>query len=106
MKKFGKVLAAVTLIAAVLLSGCGGKKDGQASGSADDKKTIVYAKGMGPYTELFEDRIIPILEKKGYTFKVSELELTRQSPPAMWMYQSNSIRRSWMHTIRMQAAIW
>ena len=77
MKKFGKVLAAVTLIAAVLLSGCGGKKDGQASGSADDKKTIVYAKGMGPYTELFEDRIIPILEKKGYTFKVSELELTQ-----------------------------
>ena len=32
-----------------------------------DKKEIVYGKSQGPYTELFEAAIVPILEKEGYT---------------------------------------
>lgn len=34
-----------------------------------DIKTIVYGKAAGPYTVLFEEAIIPILEKEGYQFK-------------------------------------
>lgn len=68
----------IFMILAVLVlgagfGGCGKKKEEQADG---EKKNIVYAKGTGPYTELFEEAIIPILEEKGYTFTVSELTLS------------------------------
>lgn len=74
MKKFGKRLAviAIAVLAAVLAAGCG-KKASSAVG--EEKKELTYAKGSGPYTILFEEHIIPILEKQGYTFKVSELSL-------------------------------
>lgn len=74
MKKFGKRLAviAIAVLAAVLAAGCG-KKASSAAG--EEKKELTYAKGSGPYTILFEEHIIPILEKQGYTFKVSELSL-------------------------------
>lgn len=41
----------------------------------DGKTNIIYGKGNGPYTLLFEEAIIPILEEKGYTFEESELTL-------------------------------
>lgn len=74
MKKFGKRLAviAIAVLAAVVAAGCG-KKESSAAG--EEKKELTYAKGSGPYTILFEEHIIPILEKQGYTFKVSELSL-------------------------------
>ena len=34
------------------------------------KTHILYSKSQGPYTELFEAAIIPILEAQGYTFEV------------------------------------
>lgn len=79
MKKSGKglfaVLAAAILTAPALLTGCGGKS---AADAEDGNKTnIVYAKGAGPYSELFEDAIIPILEEKGYTFTCAELDLNQ-----------------------------
>lgn len=74
MKKFGKRLAviAIAVLTAVLAAGCGKKESSPAGG---EKKELTYAKGSGPYTILFEEHIIPILEKQGYTFKVSELSL-------------------------------
>ena len=33
------------------------------------KTEIVYGKSQGPYTELFEAAIVPILEEQGYTLK-------------------------------------
>jgi D-methionine transport system substrate-binding protein len=39
---------------------------------AEEKTVIRYSKSQGPYTELFEDGIIPILEKQGYTLEVVE----------------------------------
>ena len=74
MKKFGKRLAVlgIAVLAAALAAGCG-KKEGSSAGV--EKKELTYAKGSGPYTILFEEHIIPILEKQGYTFKVSELSL-------------------------------
>lgn len=74
MKKFGKRLAVlgIAVLAAALVAGCGKKESSSAGG---EKKELTYAKGSGPYTILFEEHIIPILEKQGYTFKVSELSL-------------------------------
>lgn len=82
-----KVIAGVLMGAAVLsLAACG--KTGTAATTAaqaaeiqdtqadsteaaadttGDKKEIVYGKSQGPYTELFEAAIVPILEKEGYT---------------------------------------
>lgn len=37
--------------------------------SAGEKTEIVYGKSQGPYTELFEAAIVPILENEGYTVK-------------------------------------
>ncbi|MCD8220870.1 MAG: MetQ/NlpA family ABC transporter substrate-binding protein [Clostridiales bacterium] len=43
---------------------------GNSAESASDGKTeIIYGKSQGPYTELFEAAIIPILEEQGYTLK-------------------------------------
>lgn len=77
MKKFGKSLfiTAIVALSAGVLTGCGGKENTQTS--AENKTNIIYAKGAGPYSELFEDGIIPILEKKGYTFTVTELDLSQ-----------------------------
>lgn len=74
MRKFGKRLAVIGLavLTAVLAAGCGKKESSSAGG---EKNELTYAKGSGPYTILFEEHIIPILEKQGYTFKVSELSL-------------------------------
>ena len=74
MKKLGKRLAVlgIAVLAAALAAGCGKKESSSACG---EKKELTYAKGSGPYTILFEEHIIPILEKQGYTFKVSELSL-------------------------------
>ncbi len=84
-----KVIAGVLMGAAVLsLAACGKTETAattaaQAAESQDtqadsteaaadttgDKKEIVYGKSQGPYTELFEAAIVPILEKEGYTVK-------------------------------------
>ena len=74
MRKFGKRLAVIGLavLTAVLAAGCGKK---ESSSAGEEEKELTYAKGSGPYTILFEEHIIPILEKQGYTFKVSELSL-------------------------------
>ena len=79
-----KAIAGVLMGAAVLSLAACGKSDtaqttaAQAAESADstaaavdtgEKKEIVYGKSQGPYTELFEAAIVPILEKEGYTVK-------------------------------------
>ncbi|SBV97017.1 NLPA lipoprotein [uncultured Eubacteriales bacterium] len=90
-----KKLVVSTLAAALLVSlaACGGQAAAPSASStpsastapgasaapsetstpAADKGTITYSKSQGPYTELFEAAIVPILEKEGYTLKVEEL---------------------------------
>ena len=58
------------------LAACGNSGSGDTKKSDADtseKKEIVYGKSQGPYTELFEDAIVPILEKEGYTLKAVDL---------------------------------
>lgn len=66
------VLGAAVLAVVSSLTACGKK---ESSAGADDKKVLTYAKGAGPYTVLFEEHVMPLLEAKGYTFKASELQL-------------------------------
>ena len=71
MKKFFAL--ALSLILALSLTACG-SGDSPASGDTSNtgtsaKTEIVYGKSQGPYTELFEAAIVPILEKQGYTLK-------------------------------------
>lgn len=75
MKNLGKRLIITAIVTAALITGCGAKESTQTT--AENKTNIVYAKGAGPYSELFEEAIIPILEKKGYTFTVTELDLNQ-----------------------------
>lgn len=75
MKKLGKSLLITAVTAALLLTGCAGGESTQTA--AEDKTEIVYAKGVGPYSELFEEAIIPILEEQGYTFVCTELDLNQ-----------------------------
>lgn len=92
MKKF--LAAALSLAMILSLAACGSStgtsgttaSDGSVSGSASDsgdasdstaagpsgKTEITYSKSQGPYTELFEAAIVPILEAQGYTLTCVE----------------------------------
>ena len=65
IKKFLGAALALTFVFGA--SGCSNANDN--SGAGRDKKEIVYGKSQGPYTELFETAVVPILEKQGYTLK-------------------------------------
>lgn len=71
----------ILLVGAFMLigvTGCGKGAEVDA-----DTKTIVYGKAAGPYTVLFEEAIIPILEKEGYQFKCVEFSDLMQSDIAL-----------------------
>lgn len=90
MKKF--IATALSLALALSLTACGGSAssassagtagsdaDASTSGSSDTstaapsgKTEITYSKSQGPYTELFEAAIVPILEAQGYTLTCVE----------------------------------
>ncbi|HWS41611.1 MAG TPA: MetQ/NlpA family ABC transporter substrate-binding protein [Pseudoflavonifractor sp.] len=84
MKKLTiSALAAALLVALAACGGQGARPSASSTPSAStapsgtsaptDKGTITYSKSQGPYTELFEAAIVPILEKEGYTLKAEEL---------------------------------
>lgn len=72
-----KILAAVlSLTLAFSLAACASSAASgsgtEASASSGKKTEIKYSKSQGPYTELFEAAIVPILEKQGYTLTCVE----------------------------------
>lgn len=64
MKKF--ILITLALALTLSLAAC------SSGGSGAEKTEIKYSKSQGPYTELFEAAIVPILEKQGYTLTAVE----------------------------------
>ena len=60
-----KKIFVILLAAALLLTAAASFAEGEGT-------NIKYSKSQGPYTELFEKAIIPILEAQGYTFEVVE----------------------------------
>ena len=75
--KIKKIIAGLLVATtAFSLAACGNSGSGDTKKSDADtseKKETVYGKSQGPYTELFEDAIVPILEKEGYTLKAVDL---------------------------------
>ncbi len=62
-----KRTALVTIAAAALALGM------TMTAAAEEKTEILYGKSQGPYTELFEAAIVPILEEQGYTLTGVEM---------------------------------
>lgn len=79
LKKWTSILLVGVLLALGAV-GCGNEK---VEGGESDTKTITYGKAAGPYTILFEEGIIPILEKEGYQFKCVEFSDLLQSDIAL-----------------------
>lgn len=61
-----KTIFGIGLVLAFVAALTGCSKKSSAAVSSAEKKTLTFSKSQGPYSELFEDAIIPILEKQGY----------------------------------------
>ena len=79
LKKLTVFLLAATFGTA-LLAGCGGNSNNKAAG---EKKELVFSKSQGPYSELFEQGIKPILEKKGYKITAKDMSDLLQADVAL-----------------------
>ena len=79
VKKWSAFLLTAVL-GATLLSGCGGSAGGKAN---EAKKELVFSKSQGPYSELFEQAIKPILEKKGYKITAKDMSDLLQADVAL-----------------------
>ncbi len=77
-----KIISVLTLSALILtgVTACG--TSGEQT-EAKDSKTIKYGKAAGPYTLLFEEAIVPILEEQGYQMESVEFSDLLQSDLAM-----------------------
>lgn len=71
MKKIRTIALAGALPLALALGACAapGAPDSGDDDPSGEKTTITYSKSQGPYTELFEDAVAPILEEQGYTLQ-------------------------------------
>lgn len=67
--KLRNLLAVSAMSLTLVLAGCAGGDSGE---EGEEKTEINYGKAQGPYTVLFEEAIIPILEEQGYTFEVHD----------------------------------
>ncbi|MGP4060200.1 MetQ/NlpA family ABC transporter substrate-binding protein [Halobacillus sp. H74] len=75
MKKIFAVL--ITLLTVTVLSACGGDESGSAD--ASDKDTIRFGATSGPYSDMVNKAIKPLLEEKGY--EVTNKEFTDYVQP-------------------------
>ncbi|WP_296146941.1 MetQ/NlpA family ABC transporter substrate-binding protein [uncultured Corynebacterium sp.] len=77
---FKKIATAVAAGSLVLgLTACGSSE----STDAGDDKTIRVATSPGPYSELFQDGVVPILEEEGYTVDVQNFTDLTQADTAL-----------------------
>ncbi|QEW01979.1 MetQ/NlpA family ABC transporter substrate-binding protein [Microbacterium lushaniae] len=68
-----RTLLAGTAALALLLTGCAGAYTPSADGGETaEKTTITVGFNPGPYLEMFQDGIVPILEEEGYTVETVE----------------------------------
>lgn len=78
LKKLTKFILFITL-GTVLISGCGTS----GASSENGKKELTFSKSQGPYSELFEQGIKPILEKKGYKITAKDMSDLLQADIAL-----------------------
>lgn len=67
------LLAAGAAAVALTLSACGGTAASDADGETAEKTEISVGFNPGPYLEMFQEGIQPILEEEGYTVKTVDL---------------------------------
>ena len=72
------VLALAVVVGVAALAGCGGN-----TANNGDKKELTYSKSQGPYSDLFEKGIKPILEKKGYKVTGKDMSELLQADVAL-----------------------
>lgn len=62
-------LTAVAAVASFIIatSGCAASTSADTAGTADEPSTITIGFNPGPYFEMFQDGILPLLEEDGYT---------------------------------------
>lgn len=75
-KKLG-ILMLTVVVGTAFLAGCGSSSD------TSSKKELTYSKSQGPYSDLFEKGVKPILEKKGYTFVGKDMSDLLQADVAL-----------------------
>lgn len=75
-KKLG-ILMLTIVVGTAFLAGCGSSSD------TSSKKELTYSKSQGPYSDLFEKGVKPILEKKGYTFVGKDMSDLLQADVAL-----------------------
>lgn len=80
LKKFAMFLLTM-ILGTVFLAGCGTNGDKEKAGNT--KKELVFSKSQGPYSELFEQGIKPILEKKGYKITGKDMSDLLQADVAL-----------------------
>lgn len=75
MKKIRTIALAGALPLALALGACSapGALDSGDDDASGEKTTLTYSKSQGPYTELFEDAVAPILEEQGYTLQSQDV---------------------------------
>lgn len=79
-----RTLSAAVLTAAMLaLAGCGGDSGGSSGDGEGSDDTIRVGTSPGPYSELFEEAIGPILEDEGYTLEYTSFSELQQADVAM-----------------------
>lgn len=76
-KKLG-VLALTVVMGVAVLAGCGSDNT-----DAGAKKELTYSKSQGPYSDLFEKGVKPILEKKGYKVTGKDMSELLQADVAL-----------------------
>lgn len=81
-----KKFAALTTAAALSLglAACGSETSSdQADGNGEDATTIRVATSPGPYSELFQEGVAPILEEQGYTLDYTNFTDLNQADTAL-----------------------
>ena len=80
-----KKIAAVTAAAALSLGlvACGSDDTATDAAGTGDTKTIRVATSPGPYSELFQEGVAPILEKDGYTLEYTNFTDLTQADTAL-----------------------
>lgn len=77
--KVSRLLFIFTILTTLFLAACGSGT----TGDGEEKTTIKVGTSPGPYSELFIDAIVPILEEEGYTVETTDFTELLQADIAL-----------------------
>ncbi|WP_026771568.1 MetQ/NlpA family ABC transporter substrate-binding protein [Sediminibacillus sp. JSM 1682029] len=99
-----KLLTLLTILLLTVLAACGSDEDDTASngeGSDSGKKEITFGATTGPYSDMVNKAIAPLLEEKGYT--VENKEFTDYIQPNNSLANGDLDANLFQHKIYMEA---